>query len=167
MDRLIEYFNQLVRRAVASLPYAGIYDYSVVSCNKATQTLSARSLSADMPDLTSVPMVTPGLILDVSLGTTVKIGFAGMNPASPFVAHYGAGSVENAVDLGWLGLSQLTSPPFTVSACYVPGTALVPPSPEIPANTVPPYVPTPLTPIPQFYKLVSGKVTDTILSPLP
>ncbi len=169
VGRFAKYFAQLVRKATAGLPYAGHYPYSVVSCNKVTQTLTARSLVASMPDQVEVSMVTPGLILDVPAGTEVKIGFAALDPTRPYVASYGSGgtsSVENAVDLGWIGLSQLTTAPFTVSACYVPGTALVPPTPEIPANVTPPYLPTPLVATPQFYRLTAGKVTATMLTPI-
>lgn len=164
MDRLIAYFNQLVRKAVASLPYAGVYDYSVTACNPLAQTLDARSLSADMPDLTGVPMISPGLFLHVTPGTTIKIGFSGMSPAAPYVADYGSGgssSVGNEVQLGWLVASQVTSPPGTVTMTYMPLGPIPPPPPIVVAL---PNTPTPLTPTGIAFALTAGKVTTSPLT---
>lgn len=161
MDRLIEFFNQLVRKACAGLPYAGQYDYSVTSCDVTAQTLSARSLDANLPDLTDVPMVSPGLILDVPPGTTVKVGFAGLNPSAPYIASYGSGGssrVKNSVHMGWLVAAQATGPAFAVTLTYVPWGPLPPVGPTL----VPPNTPTLLSAAPVAFVLEGGQVLGSV-----
>lgn len=88
MDRLKDWFVSCVRRALDRIPYAGTYRYSVTSCNFANQTIEAQSLSAEMPDLSRVPMMVPGLQLDIATGSEVGIAFFDLDPARPYVAAY-------------------------------------------------------------------------------
>lgn len=157
MDVISEWINQAVRKAVSCLPYAGRYQYSVVSCNTSAQTISARSLSPAMPDLTDIPMATPGLFLDVPTGTLVTIGFRSMSPTRPYVESYGSGgssTVLNVVACGWIGLAQAVPPASTLTVTYVPAGTLPAPVPELLPN-----VPTPLSPVPVYFPLL-GVVTD-------
>lgn len=89
MDRLRDWFAACVRAAVASLPYAGRYRYSVDSCNFAAQTLDLSPLDPSQPALDGVPMRTPGLRIDVAPGTEVLVGYAGMDPTRPEVTSFG------------------------------------------------------------------------------
>lgn len=88
MDRLQAWFSACVREAVKSLPYAGEYRYSVVSCDFAAQTLDVKALDAGQPNHTRVPMRTPGMRLDVAPGAEVLIGYAGLDPTRPEVRCY-------------------------------------------------------------------------------
>jgi hypothetical protein len=129
VDRLSEWINQAVRKAVAWLPYAGHYDYSVVACNKLTQTISARSLSPAMPDLVEVGFASPGLALELPPGSQVRIGFSNMDPTKPYVASYAAGGIPpvipmtgsgvlNEIDAGYVLITQ--TPAFVIAAVYFP-----------------------------------------------
>lgn len=165
MDRLSQYLRAIVRKAVSKLPYAGNYPYSVVSCNPLLQTVDARSLTTKMPDLTGVPMRSPGLFMMLPSGTQIQIGFRGMDPTAPYVNSYdvaGASKVQNEVFIGWLGLSQVNPPVSTLTVVFVPSYTLPAPQPE-----APPLTPTPLTPSPVFFKLYGGAVTDQQLPPVP
>lgn len=129
MDVVREWINQAVRKAVSCLPYAGEYEYSVVACNKLTQTVSARSLSPAMPDLTNVPLMSPGLALELPPGTQIRIGFAGMKPTRPYVSGYASGGIPplvpgsgsgvlNQLDAGYVLITQ--TPAFVIAATYFP-----------------------------------------------
>lgn len=129
MDVLSEWLGQLVANATRSLPYAGHYEYSVVACNKVAQTVSARSLSPAMPDLTDVPIASPGLVLELVPGTQIRIAFAGADPTRPYVASYASGGlaplvpgsgsgVLNQIDAGYVLISQ--TPAFIIAAAYFP-----------------------------------------------
>ena len=89
MDRLKQWFTACVAKAVESLPYAGRYRYSVVSCDFAAQTLDLSPLDPKQPALSRVPMRTPGLRLDIAPGTQVLVGYAAMNPTLPEVTSFG------------------------------------------------------------------------------
>jgi hypothetical protein len=88
IDRLQAWFSACVREAVKSLPYAGEYRYSVVSCDFAGQTLDCKALDAGQPSLTRVPMRAPGMRLDVAPGAEVLIGYAGLDGTRPEVRCY-------------------------------------------------------------------------------
>ncbi len=129
MDVLIKWLGQLVRKATACLPYAGHYEYSVVATNKLTQTVSARSLSPAMPDLTDVPFAAPGLALELPPGTQIRIAFASLDPTRPYVASYASGGIAplvpgtgsgvlNEIDAGYVLISQ--TPAFIIAAAYFP-----------------------------------------------
>lgn len=87
-DRLQAWFTTCVREAVKSLPYAGEYRYSVVSCDFSAQTLDVKALDAGQPNHTRVPMRAPGMRLDVAPGAEVLIGYAGLDPTRPEVRCY-------------------------------------------------------------------------------
>jgi len=76
--------------AASSAPrYEGVWRYSVVSCDPAAQTITARPLDARMPPLTAVPMAVPGLRLTIAPGSIVMVGFAdGGLPTLPYIAQY-------------------------------------------------------------------------------
>jgi hypothetical protein len=89
MDRLKAWFSACVAKAVESLPYAGRYRYSVVSCDFDAQTLDLYPLDKGQPPLSKVPMRTPGLKLDIAQGTEVLVGYAGMRPTGAEVTSFG------------------------------------------------------------------------------
>lgn len=132
MDVLRDWINQAVRKAVSCLPYAGTYEYSVVACNKLLQTVSARSLSPSMPDLTNVPIMSPGLALELVPGTPIRVRFAGMDPTRPEVVPGSSGGlpplvpltgsgVLNELDAGYVLITQVVLPiPSAVAAVYFP-----------------------------------------------
>lgn len=132
MDVIREWINQAVRKAVSCLPYAGEYEYSVVSCNKLTQTVSARSLSPAMPDITNAPIMSPGLALELPPGSQIRIGFVGMNPTRPYVSGFASGGippivpgtgsgVQNEIDAGYVLITQVVTPiPSAITAAYFP-----------------------------------------------
>lgn len=139
MDRLTTYLTQLVRRAVSHLTYAGHYPYTVVSCNPVLQTLEARSLDKRMPDLTGVPLVAPGLVLNPPPGTEIRIGFTGMDPTKPYVAGYGSGGMSPVVpDSGSGVLNEIDA--GYVLIVFVPGVAPAPGNP-LPSTMVAQYFP--------------------------
>lgn len=127
MDRLKRYFNQLVRKAVEGLPYAGHYPYTVVATDTVNQTVSARSLTASMPDLTSVAFASPGLTLNLPPGTQVRIAFAGMNPNAPYVASYASGGIPPIVPTSGSGVTNVLDGGFLVTGQNVSTFALLPP----------------------------------------
>ena len=104
MDRLIEYFNRLVRAAVQPLAFAGLYPYSVVSCNKLMQTVSARALSAEMPDLTDVPIRGNGFAVEWPPGAQIRIGFDGMDPTAPYAIVGASGGLAPVIPNSGSGL---------------------------------------------------------------
>lgn len=89
MDRLKDWFVSCVRAAIASLPFAGTYRYSVVSCDFAAQTLDLAALDNGQPDLTKVAMRVPGLRLEIASGTEVGVSYFGLDPQRPYVAVFG------------------------------------------------------------------------------
>lgn len=124
----MKYFTQLVKKAVSSLPYAGNYPYTVVSCNPLQQTLEARSLQRNMPDLTGVPLSAPGLAMNPPPGTEIRIGFSGMDPTKPYVASYGSGGMSPVVpDSGSGVLNEIDA--GYVLIVFVPGVAPAPGNP--------------------------------------
>lgn len=160
MDRLVIAFRALVRKAVETLPYGGVYPYSVESCDVLAQTVSARSLDSRMPDLTDVPLVTPGLIVKLEYGTQIKIGFVGLDPTAPYVAGYASGAsltVKNMVHVGWLGLSQVNPPVSTLTVVYMPWDTFPEPQPQ-----AQPLTPTPMSPSPVFFKLFGALTKESL-----
>lgn len=87
-SRLQAYFSACVRKVTERVNWAGVYRYSVVSCDFANQTLSANPLTSGVPSLTAIPMSVPGVRLDVAPGAVVYVGFAELNPTLPYVASY-------------------------------------------------------------------------------
>lgn len=88
MDRVKAWFEACVRAAVARLPYAGVYRYSVVSCDFAAQTLDLAALDEGQPNHTRVPIRAPGLRLDIAPGSEVGLGYFALDPRRPYVATF-------------------------------------------------------------------------------
>lgn len=138
MDRLKAWFAACVAKAVESLPYAGRYRYSVVSCDFDAQTLDLYPLDKGQPSLSKVPMRTPGLKLDIAQGTEVLVGYAGMRPTGAEVTSFGndPASVLRVEILGqntpaaFKGMAvQVTLPAMSVTTNGSPSTQQGPPSP--------------------------------------
>jgi hypothetical protein len=87
-SRLSEPFKRAVEAALPSAQYAGVWRYSVVSCDFENQTISATPFNPTMPAHTAIPMAIPGIKLNIAPNATVMIGFAECNPTLPFVAQY-------------------------------------------------------------------------------
>lgn len=130
MDRLVENFRKLARKALDDLlSYALTDRYTVVSCNVVDQTVDVRSQSITVPDLTGVKMRAPGLVLDVRPGTQVSVGYDSdgtpyavigtSGGLSPIVPNSGSG-VKNQIDAGYILIVQAPATPFTVLATYFP-----------------------------------------------
>jgi hypothetical protein len=126
MDRLITALTELVRGLVADLFYAKTTSYSVVACNKITQTVSLRSLDKSVSDLTNVPIGGNGWLYDLPPGTQVKVSYAGSQPyvsglssggIPPIIPVTGSGLL-NEIDAGYVLIVQ--TPALALSAVYFP-----------------------------------------------
>jgi len=145
MDRLRAWFEACVKEAVKSLPYAGEYRYSVVSCDFAAQTLDCKALDAGQPNHTKVPMRAPGMRLDVAPGAEVLIGYAGLDPTRPEVRCYSQrpGDILRVELLGGTtpvalqGMSvEVTIQPSSISSTNGAVTVSGPPSPVTVQGTI-------------------------------
>lgn len=130
MDRLKQWFSACVAKAVESLPYAGRYRYSVVSCNFAAQTLELLPLDPKQPALSDVPMRTPGLRLDIAPGTQVLVGYAAMNPTLPEVTTFGndPASVLRVEILGLTTPAAFQGMEITITADDISAATMTSPS---------------------------------------
>lgn len=152
IDRLQAWFSACVREAVKSLPYAGEYRYSVVSCDFAAQTLDAKPLDPGQPNHTRVPMRAPGMRLDVAPGSEVLIGYAALDPTRPEVRAYSQqpGAILRVELLG--GTTPVALQGMAVQVTIPASTVLV-------ASPAPPgFVPNP-APIPLDGTIVEGSAT--------
>lgn len=130
LDRLTRYFDACVRKAVADVLATRPAPYVVVACNKLQQTVSLRSLTAAMPNLTDVPMRAPGLVLELAPNTPVTVAVDGNG--NPYVDSYASGGlppivpgtgsgVQNEIDAGYILITQILVPqPAVVTALYFP-----------------------------------------------
>lgn len=130
MDRLTRAFEALVRRFTARLESALTTDYSVVACDPLRQVVQVRSLDPQVSDLVELPMRTPGLIMNLPPGTTVRVGYSS---GQPYVLSYSSGGVQpivpgsgsgvlNDIDAGYILITQVIATPFPmpVVAVYFP-----------------------------------------------
>lgn len=129
MDRLIRALTDLVRGLVADLFYAKTTTYSVVSCDRVNQTVQLRSLDGSVSDLTQVPIVNAGLMVDLLPGTVVRVSYAGNQPyvsglapgaLQPVVPGSGSGIISE-IDCGYLLVGPAGGPsPGPVPTVYFP-----------------------------------------------
>lgn len=144
-DRLRAAFRAFFEELFPRFPFLTGYQYTVTSCDYASQTADLQPVSSDLglPALVAIPIRSPLLMVKLAPGETVVVQFENGDPAYPYVAGLpSAGTgvpVVRQGDVCWVqaNLLPVIDWPGGVSTPSVDGRYVI----SLPVPPPPPFVP--------------------------